>query len=320
MKEINYKKTKLSIQKLFSQNKRYSLFLLFLILVDMQFGMLNEDFIIKKMDSDLHYSTMRLSSALYFVHGYKGNNQDFSDMIRYLNQTSFFQQYSTPKPYFFSYFQKYDSKGLSWYETHFIFNGITVFATDFFQYILSNHNNFTKIDIIAHSLGGIIVREMARLFKSELENRMIYIENVITLGTPHLGTKLATHPLKNSIEIFTGDEWNTPIIESISPSSAFISRLNAKADEYMSDINWYFVAGVSIDPISYLGTKLVFNGKNCDGFVDWKSALAMGLDIGNCTRLVVEKTHHHLRCDPHQEIYHYITEWIRPDFRIMSFE
>jgi hypothetical protein len=318
MKPLKRKEIKSSVKQVCSENKRYSLLLLFLILVDLQFGFFRGTIISENLDLKSQQSSIRMSSALYFIHGYAGDNQDFTDMVQYLNQTNFLRHYPTGNPYFFDYFAKYNKSGLTRHETHFVVNGISAYATDFYHSLQSTHDVYTRIDIIAHSLGGIIVREMLRLFHSELEKSKIIISRIITLGTPHLGTKLANHPLKEPVEVFAGDKWDTPIIDSLTPECDFINRLNDPTLDYMNNVNWYFVGGISLDPICYLGKRLVFDGLNCDGFVDWRSALAMKLDIKNCLRLVVEKTHHNLYHDPKQEIYQYIHDWIKPDFRVME--
>ena len=316
MKKRATKKIKSSVKRFCLENKRFSLFFLLLFFLDMRLGILNDQLFLNNLNTDPIQTTTRVPSVLYFVHGYASDNQIFNDMIQYLNQTNFFYQYTTSQPYFFDYFEKYNKSGYSRFETHFITDGISAYATDFFQSIQSNHNSLTRVDIIAHSLGGIIVREMLRLFHSQLMKNKIIINRVITLGTPHLGSKLANHPLKDTVELFAGDEWDTPIIDSLIPNSDFIRQLNFPTADYMSNINWYFVGGISLDPFCYLAKKFVFNGLDCDGFVDWRSALAMELEVDSCLRLVVMKSHHTLYNDPKQEIYECVLDWFKPNFRL----
>ncbi|MGW0823814.1 esterase/lipase family protein [Streptomyces sp. NPDC002845] len=61
------------------------------------------------------------------------------------------------------------------------------------------HNKFSKdkkkVDIVAHSMGGLIVRTMLRhVAKKDGKDgwpKYLYIEDVVTLGTPHDGTSWA---------------------------------------------------------------------------------------------------------------------------------
>ena len=48
--------------------------------------------------------------------------------------------------------------------------GVSTFATDFYEKLINTYPAGTQIDIVAHSLGGLITREMLRLHRSQLEN------------------------------------------------------------------------------------------------------------------------------------------------------
>ncbi len=43
-----------------------------------------------------------------------------------------------------------------------------------------------RVDVVGHSLGGLVIREVARF-----EDGLDYLGNVVTLGSPHRGTKVA---------------------------------------------------------------------------------------------------------------------------------
>lgn len=54
------------------------------------------------------------------------------------------------------------------------------------DWILANYEEHISIDIVAHSMGGIVVRKMLNDFEHQLR-----ISDVVTLGTPHNGVKAA---------------------------------------------------------------------------------------------------------------------------------
>ncbi|MFX0150855.1 MAG: esterase/lipase family protein [Candidatus Hodarchaeota archaeon] len=252
-------------------------------------------------------------SYVYFVHGYSATNSYFDDMVNFLNGSGYFQADTDNKikPVYFDYFEKYMKRNMTRKSVHYIDGGISTYANDFFELLTLTHTSPTEIVIIAHSLGGIITREMLRNHRVKLEEMGIQIVMVITLATPHLGTELATYPLTESALNLMGSSWSTPVGRSLSPSSEFIRRLNENISTYMNNIDWYFVAGVSFDLVSLFGQGFIYNGIPCDGFVDWKSALAIGLNVEPAVRLVLPKDHYQLIHDPkNQESYHYIYNWL----------
>ena len=248
-------------------------------------------------------------SYVYFVHGYYSSNSEFDDMINFLSSSGMFNGDIDKKiiPMYFDYFERYLKLNMSIWEIHSVKGGITTYANDFFELLYRNHKVPTKIVIVAHSLGGIITREMIRNHHVKLEELGIQIVKVITLGTPHLGTEFAANPLIKSAIDIVENNWNTPISRSLAPNSEFIKNLNMNITNYMNGIVWHLIAGVTLDLISFIGQEIIYNGIPCDGFVDWKSALAIGLDIEPAIRLVLLKNHYQLINDPkNHDLYRYI--------------
>lgn len=256
-------------------------------------------------------SSTRTPTYIYFIHGYGATNSQFSDMIAYLGN-QYGRNYVNKRPLFFDYFSKYQNEKYSFDDVHNIEGGISTYASDFFKQLVNTHPQGAKIDIIAHSMGGLILREMLRNHRNLLENNEIIIRKAITLGTPHLGTKLATHLIKEIAVNFIGQEWQTQVIKSVSPTSSFILQLNHEPGEYMNGIRWLFLAGESTDFINALGQVVIYNGVACDGFVDINSALGLGLDIKEVQRVVLQKNHYQLIFDPLNKMsYRYINEWLQ---------
>lgn len=250
-------------------------------------------------------------SYVYFVHGYHGHDSQFQDMIDYLNKTCFFSR--TPSrvtPRYFDYCEKYLNLGMSKEEIHNIEGGISTYATDFFEMICDSHSSPTQVDIVAHSLGGLIIREMLRKHHADLEILGITIGRVITVGTPHFGSELFNHPFAEYLREFIGCD-ATLIDLSFAPESEFLSQLNENPSSYMKNIEWYFVAGVSLEPTTLFLQETVFSGVPCDGLVDLESALAIGLDFEPINRIILPKNHHNLIFDPQdQDSYTFIAQWL----------
>jgi hypothetical protein len=236
-------------------------------------------------------------------------------MIEYLNSTDFFDRKSYEKicPYFFNYYEKYYNLGMTKTEIHNIKGGISTYAKDFYHQLCENHES-AEIDIVAHSLGGLIVREMLRNHRRELESSGITVLRVITLGTPHLGTELFNHPLTEQILSFCRCDGKSLLEKSLGPDSVFLANLNQYPANYMEDIEWFFVAGVSLHPLVFSVQEMIFNGVPCDGLVDCESALGIGLDFEPVNRVILQKDHHQLICDPQgKESYKCVNEWFSID-------
>ncbi len=264
----------------------------------------------------MNVGTDSVGTHVYFVHGYNGNDSQFYDMIDYLNSTNFFDKNSDKEisPLFFNYYEKYHKLGMTKTEIHNIKGGISTYAENFFNQLRETHE-FAEIDIVAHSLGGLIVREMLRSHRKELELSGISVLRVITLGTPHLGTELINHPLTEQILWFCGHNCETMIEKSLIPGSAFLTHLNQNPASYMEDIEWFFVAGVSLHPLVFSVQETIFNGVPCDGLVDCESALAIGLAFETANRIILQKDHEQLVCDPqNQESYECIDKWLSIDY------
>ncbi|MHA1993979.1 MAG: lipase family alpha/beta hydrolase [Candidatus Hodarchaeales archaeon] len=301
--------------KVIKSNKRFCLFPLFLIFIDFYAGTLPSSIFFDNSLLSKDELTDRCISRIYFIHGYDSNNSEFSSMVEYLSKNGLFKYYENRTPQYFDYYKNYLKLGLTTNEINNLPNAISSFATNFYEEIIRDNQVPIRVDIVAHSLGGLIVREMLRLYKDRLLFFNISINTVITLGTPHHGSKLSTHPLREPVTVFIGDDWDTKVIDSISPSSSFIKTLNQNSDLYMNSIHWYLIAGVSSHPLCYLSKRVVFDGVPCDGFVDWPSALAMGIEIHSATKVIVDCDHSTLLRHKDHKVDKFIHSWLSSNFR-----
>ncbi len=225
---------------------------------------------------------------------------------------------------YFDYFERGQSEGLTKHEIHEKYN-ISDYANDFCMKLANEHHSEAQIDIVAHSLGGLITREMLRLYREQLENQGINISRVITLGTPHTGIQFVNVPLLEVIDAFFGDRWYSPILNSIDPSSSFLRTLNTDPGNYSEGIEWYTIAGICNHPIAFLAQGLL--GGIHDGLIEFHSAsaenrfsnifssLAIQVDLPLFTRTKVVLNgvgHDQLINDPHhQKSYSYLDDWLQ---------
>jgi hypothetical protein len=130
-----------------------------------------------------------LERYLYFVHGYWGENDGFDDIrTNFTDRKLHIIDYSEIR--YFSYFDHYNltdeaSRNL----VHYTYT-ISDFANNFADELLSLPSG-SQVNIIAHSMGGIITREMIALHRPDFDDADISIGKVIMLGTPNHGTNLA---------------------------------------------------------------------------------------------------------------------------------
>ena len=118
------------------------------------------------------------------------------------------------------------------------------FAIDFANELLSLPAG-SQVNIVSHSLGGVIVREMLRLKRTDLDTHGINFGQIVTMGTPNAGTWLAD-PFNIWAYILTiivplvvsGDLWPSPVFWSLCPGSSFMNTLNQDPPSYSDGIRF----------------------------------------------------------------------------------
>lgn len=219
-----------------------------------------------------------LATAVFFVHGYFGSNSGWYDLVNDLD-LGFYGIYDIVE--YFDYFAKYPE--MTQNEVHFLQNPISTYANDLADAVIARVPDNTQVDFVAHSLGGIIVREMIRLRSDDLKANKIGIDSVFTLATPHLGTKMADENLVGDAYAFIralyGEQWYSPALQSLYPTSYFMQQLNGDPVSYDSGINWHALA-----THDYWPSLLTFyiHWWDSDGLVSVLSALTYepGWNIG----------------------------------------
>jgi pimeloyl-ACP methyl ester carboxylesterase len=196
-----------------------------------------------------------LGRYLYFIHGYWGMDTEFDNMLSDFHTRGLFDtDYDEDNVRFFDYWEYYGATTQSEKDAvHWLYS-VSNFASNFYNELLSIPTG-SQVNIIGHSLGGIIAREMLRLHRTDLDNAGISVGKVITLGAPNLGTLLAD-PLNNWAFIISliggllsnGHLWPSPVFWSMTPLSGLILTLNSNPMSYSSGIEWYTISGYDALP------------------------------------------------------------------------
>ena len=120
------------------------------------------------------------------------------------------------------------------------------------------------IHFIGHSLGGIIAKMVCN---STRLKALVKIGNIVTLGTPHNGTILATRVLNK----FPVLEYLSPIVAELTKNSSVINSIKTPNTK----VGVIVGLGKShiFNPIIYLGSLFLKDIKSHDGVVELESNL-----------------------------------------------
>ncbi len=116
---------------------------------------------------------------------------------------------------------------------------------------IKTETGFRKVDIIAHSMGGLLAKEYANQFGKDSINKLIFI------GTPHLGAPKAGHVLVE------GDDFSIPWLEQnrmkeIAQNSPAAYELLPNT-KYFDNFSGYIEPTDSYNTLDYEGTKNVLS-------------------------------------------------------------
>ena len=242
-----------------------------------------------------------LESYVYFIHGYHGNNSQFLNLVDQLGIWGTFDGYDDY--FFYSYFDDYSSVNVAHAAS------IEEYAINLRNHLLYEHSEGTQIDIVAHSMGGLIVRQMLMTERQTLESYGVEVGRVITLGTPHLGTKIAEEGLggliTNILDLFYNNKpWMTEVYLQMGTDSEFIDTLNANPMSYSSGIEWYTVSGIS-NSLWAIAMLAVHLDANDVPVANGRAHLSFA------TQLLIENIDHNtLIEDSLQRTYGYIDDWL----------
>lgn len=138
---------------------------------------------------------------------------------------------------------------------------------------LQNKCNGKKVDIIAHSMGGLVARQMM-----EKNGGAAFVDKLITLGTPHTGSQLAA--LRALVGVLVASEYLPGIVtyyyltqgmKDLNPSSAFLSGLSTLSNPPVS----YYTIAAKNNPAYWLLSNTSYLPGDDDGIVTVASATAV---------------------------------------------
>ncbi len=138
---------------------------------------------------------------------------------------------------------------------------------------LKTHSNGAQIDIVAHSMGGLVSRSMI-----ENHEGAPYIHKLITLGSPHKGSPLAVFRYalgalvaENNPDATMAYNYNTQGFRDLDASSAFIQEMKKLDDPPLP----YFTIAATNNPqqnlFSQISSNQILEGPD-DGIVSVASA------------------------------------------------
>jgi pimeloyl-ACP methyl ester carboxylesterase len=248
-----------------------------------------------------------LGRYLYFIHGYWGLDAQFTNMWSDFSGHGLFKtDYESPR--FFDYFEAYGATTQSEKDAIHWGCSISSFAYNLYDE-LRNLPSGSQVNIIGHSMGGLIAREMLRLYRTQLDSAGVSIGKVVTLGTPNYGTYLAS-PSNNWAFIlsliggllYSGTLWPSPVFWSMAPASCLFWALNSDPLNYSSGIEWCTVSGYDV-----IGSVLTLfiHGDVSDPIVARGRA-----HLSFATQAFFDVSHYLLIDDPSETTYDYIADWI----------
>lgn len=169
------------------------------------------------------YDIKEQDNVLVLVHGWRSSPSDC---------WSVFANYIVNQGYIKGDKKQYDKILTFGYDSgrHIDENG-----KDFAEYIKTKLKG-AKVDIVAHSMGGLVAR-------SAIENHEVakYVRSLITLGTPHLGTMSASVPFLVDVLGYIKNVKDTDGGRDLAYDSNFITELDANSEP--SSVSYYYIAG-----------------------------------------------------------------------------
>lgn len=184
-----------------------------------------------------------MPKIVIFIHGIGSDSNTWDDLIKLIKQDKqSISEYKNgihidDKLYFCKY--EYESRITPSYINQFLsyFNGKkSVDTKNIYNFVptlqtfISELKDFNKIDIVAHSMGGILVMEILMDILDKKDNLLNKIENIFFYGVPFCGSK---EPKK--IRLFSSDT-----LKDLKNNSPYINNLYININNHASELKSNF--------------------------------------------------------------------------------
>jgi len=212
---------------------------------------------------ELDFTTATATSSsrvLLLVHGWQGEPKSWTTFREWLDDN---HDYNYDEVWSFGYKSR---------------NSISDNGKLFEEQLDEHYIDGTQIDIVAHSMGGLVSRAMI-----ELHDGGRFINRLVTLGTPHLGSSLAmfrdyigfTVGIDDPIG-YIGYNFLTQGFQDLNSGSAFLNILN---EQPKPEVHYYTIAATN-DPskglfFGRISSQSKYLPGNDDGIVTVTSALGV---------------------------------------------
>jgi len=173
---------------------------------------------------------------------------------------------------------------------------------------LASYCSGKKVDIIAHSMGGLVARYLI-----EKSNGKEYVNKLVTLGTPHSGSPLATlRALVGGLTVLEGFPgmlsyyFATQGLGDLKPGSSFLNQLATLSNPPVP----YYIVAAKNNPSRWWASRNTFllPGDD-DGAVTVTSALAVPNVIASHT-VTIDEAIAHFFLHSNDEVYNKVISWL----------
>jgi len=170
-----------------------------------------------------------------FIHGISGSPRFFREIIANLDRNRY-------QPW------------LAYYPSGIKIDAVANYFLNLLNELDARHD-FKQLQIIAHSMGGLVGRSLINLYSIEKDD--FHIERIITISTPFSGHRAASMGLKYAPTII-------PVWNDVAPGSNFLNELFRKP--LPDNLSHYLL-------FSFEGSSRFTGGSNNDGVVSIASEL-----------------------------------------------
>jgi pimeloyl-ACP methyl ester carboxylesterase len=149
--------------------------------------------------------------TLLFVHGYVGRGSQFNTLINYFEPLNMYDNILAIDYYNTEDRPRVEPEFILSYNTVDVWTSITVVAELLKDYIINRHSHGllgSQLDIVCHSMGGLVTRYMIKYYYNTIRAHGITINKVGLIATPNYGIPFGTFGF--TTQTFEMDCWLNP--------------------------------------------------------------------------------------------------------------